>query len=617
MNTKNRINKNWMVGLGLALAGTLAAPAYAQSGTGTGVHVLKIDDGISIRQNVEFLPNGMVRARRNGGAGNEHISVAQDGNMVLAVYASTNVNRPQPAGEGISAVKCAAIQMSDTAPPTVVARGQLTNIAGDRLGHPYIGAIPGTGRFFVAYGQNNVQNNNTATWGLVVDAACKDLTGNGNQRQHVRLNADANNNEAAPRAVFDGKKFFFGYYSNNNNRTYVETVGIVQTANGYKPQLLSQATPTINSNIGRPTLVAMSDTRGLVCAPRGNNRPSEGGDQCFYMDTTATGTQLKTLWKQIIVQAAPDPKNIGGIDGLPGPLGGRGVYPASPTVAKLSTGEVVLSTFISTGEGRNRNKKGSSYSYITKLAITDTGATKMYEKASVALENSHVVATVATVGEVGKEKETVALMASPVTGFGSASITHVDPSTKDFAQVAAVAVSPTRADGGYLNNMLGRNPNTQGREHANVYGNIMNLGYGKGFMPKVKSFMVAPWTGRVNINTGDPTKVAQVKGFNGQTYPEDRNAAFLSFIPAVRDVNTPAPPPPAPAGDPGSAGGTPPTGGPGDPGDPGTPGTPGTPAMAGFAGGCSMNATSPSTGAGALVLLGIGLLFLVSRRRWS
>src|SRR5262249_2747232 len=155
-----------------------------------------------------------------------------------------------------------------------------------------------------------------------------------------------------------------------------------------------------------------------------------------------------------------------------------------------------------------------------------------------------------------------------------------DPTTNTFVEAApAVAASALVTEGGYLNNMLGRNPATQGREHLNAYGDVPNLAYpqaGATFMPKVQSFIVIPHGSREPIMKG-PAPLVQAA--DGRMLPEDRNALYLSFVSAVRDADE-APPSPPPAPGPGASGGQPGTSG--TPGSDGTPGTPG-----GFSGGCS------------------------------
>ncbi len=645
MNKKTWFSKTKRVGLGLALAGTfVSSPAFAQAGAGTGggtgggggasgaSFTMKIANGVSKTQTLKTLPSGMVQASQNKGAGNEHASLSYDASLktFVVIHATNDIFDTR----GPSAIKCEAVLMSATGAPTLVASRQFTHSNSDRLGHAAV-ASNGAGKFLVSYGANNIQGNgNTQTYALVTDGMCNDLTA-GNydattnrnpEEAHIVLNADPNNNEAAPRAVFDGSKFVFGYYS-NNNAEYAELVSIRATSTGFEPFQLTDPQRLTPSNIGRPQILLVpgaETTRALYAAPKGNQRPSEKGDEVALLNTdvaaiqTVNGKkQMPVMWRQVVVQAQPDANNIGGIDGLPGPLGGKGIYPSAPTLAATAVaGEVHLITFLSTGEGRNRNKKGSSISYIAKLKITDTGFTKVVEQTDVSLESSHIVACsgkVGTIDAAGVEtsEHLTAIYGAPITGFGSSSLSLLkhDPVANKFSMVASAAVSTDRTDGGYLNNMLGRNPNTQGREHLNCVGNVENLAYHAGWMQKVKTMWATPWTGRVSI---DPLKQTKILSADGRMLPEDRNALYLTFTAAVRDADLPPPAPPAApdptangnGSEPGQTGTTPPGTGTDTPGQTG-----------GFTGGCSFGGDASSTGLLGLVLLG-GALFLV-RRRWT
>jgi hypothetical protein len=628
------------VGMGFALLGALSSPAFAQSGGGTGggtggggggagagmhgIYELKLEYGLSKRQTLQIRPSGMVQATQNLGVGNEHAVIAVQGDTIAVAHMSNNVAHLR----GPSAVKVEIVKMTTTG-PMITAQRQITYSASDRAGHTAI-ASDGAGHFLVMYGANNIQGNgNTQTYGFVMDAQANDLTG-GNydattnpnpEENHIRLNADPNQNEAAPRTLFDAatNRFVTGYYQNGaNGAMYAMLVGIRagKTAGSLAPYDITTPQRLIASNIGRPTIAAVPGMPGIYAfaAPEGQQRPSEKGDKVAVLDTnTITNNQIKVLWKQTVVVAKPDQNNVGGVDGLPGPLGGNGIYPSSPTlVPGTAPGEMHLITFLSSGSGRNRNKKGSSTSYITKINITTTGFTKVAEQTGVGLESSHLVATNSKVGIVGQETDSVVLYASGITGMGTGALSYVkhDPATNTFLQAAQpTAASALVTEGGYLNNMLGRNPATQGREHLNAYGDIPNLAYhvaGATFMPKVKTFIIIPHGSREHIMPGS---APLVQAADGRMLPEDRNSLFLSFIAAVRDADEAPPSPPAAPGNNGN--GTP--GQDGTSGTPGTDGTPGTPG--GFSGGCSYGGSAQG-GALALILVG-GVLLYVSRRRWA
>jgi MYXO-CTERM domain-containing protein len=658
-NSWTQRNRNWTWGVSLALVGALSAPAMAQSGMGTGggsggggagIFELKLAPGVSKRQTLRVLPSGAVRATRNLGDGVEHAVVAPlSKDKLMVVWSSSDVG---PNSNAAGVLKCSTVQMSATGVPTIVADQVQLTFGGNavtRFGRPYLAVDPTTQKALVSYGSNGIRgNNNTQTYATVVDSSCKDLLGG--QNNHVVLNDDPNNNEAAPHAQLlrpstatSDALFFFSYYSNNNNANYVELVSIKNNT----PTLITDAQKGTNSNQGRPfVLVGNQSANGLVPArpdvegiyatapvsfnraitaiPEGNNRPMWRIElRAYNADPAAIVTNngrraMPLLFKQFIVNGKQDPTNIGGTDGLPGPLGGdgSGTYVNRPQLASGANGEIFMSYHSSNGQGRRRNAKGTAESNLLVMKITDTAASILSTSKGVALDNSHVALTQGLVGTTDAPVQTAALLTASAAGFSTAGISFVQHSaptgasaTGALTQMMTAAASSNNADSAYLSNMLGENPGTQGGGHLRGIGDVPNLAYGAGgFMPHVKTFMVMPVASRLYINPATTPKVQSASGL----LPEDRNALFLSFVPALRDPQQ-APPPPAT----GNTGGGVTPGSPGTPGDPGTPGTPGTPGGGSFSSGCSMASNGAgASGAGFVFLALAGIAFIV-RRRWS
>jgi MYXO-CTERM domain-containing protein len=597
------------------------------AGMGNGTYTIQISPGVSLRP-LKTLPDGRVQATRNAGEGNEHAIVDVVDDTVVVVYMSSNVVNGSP--NKPSQVKCSSVKMNPSGAPTIQADQVPYDFTNDsnREGTPSLSCEksgPNKGRCLVGYGANRKNgNNNTQTWGLVIDSAtCKDLTGG--ESHHVRLNADQNNNEGAPRSVFDDQQniHVFAYYSNNNNATYGELVQIVPQTNAdggtFTVKQLSNPQKLQTSNIGRASIVVMpGQKRALYAACKGTQRPCEGGNQVYYLNTDVNALvnkQMPVLWKSVLVQAKPDPNNIGGVDGLPGPLGGNGVYPARPQLTLGDNGEVHIISWLSNGAGRRRNSKGGADNHILLFKPDDTGPHPSFSALNLALESNHLGACAAHVGVAGSEVNTAAVFGMPSTAYGAASLSYIQHDSTSFSLHSAAAVSSVNADGAYLSNMAGENPNTQGGGHPHCVGDVPNVGYGVsgGFMPHVKSFVLAPWVGRKGWGATAPMVLAA----NGKMLPEDRNALYLTFVAGVRDAVQPAPPaPPAPpvVTNPGQSPGS----GSGGNGNNGTPGTPGTPGSSGhFTSGCSVavGGGESSTG-GALILFGLALL-VVARRRWS
>src|SRR6185436_10139560 len=127
-------------------------------------------------------------------------------------------------------------------------------------------------------------------------------------------------------------------------------------------------------------------------------------------------------------------------------------------------------------------------------------------------------------------KPTVAVVSAPPTGIGRAQMlmVHVDAaSTSPFAYDLHQDAWPINynGDSGYLANMYGDNPGTQGRDFMRCIGDIPNPGHGidGGYMPDVKTFWASAIPGR---EVGTP-----------------KNSLYLSLLPAETDtVGTPGNP---------------------------------------------------------------------------
>ena len=147
-------------------------------------------------------------------------------------------------------------------------------------------------------------------------------------------------------------------------------------------------------------------------------------------------------------------------------------------------------------------------------------------------------------------------------------------------------------DTGWLSNLYGQNPNTQGRNYVKCIGNVNNPGYGVtgGYQPAVKTFVAV---------------AAASRKYRPDGMMQDKLASDLVLVPAV--IAPDAPPvgtDPAEEEDPDP---TP------DPEPEPEPDPTPTPDSSGSLGGCSV--TSNSAGFGGLALLGLALVFVTRRRR--
>jgi MYXO-CTERM domain-containing protein len=511
---------------------------------------------------------------------------------VVTIWMSSDVSEDDAPWQG----KCSSVLLSPKdSPKVVVDQKQISAYHnGDRLFNHPIGAANGNARvgkygthIVYAFGSDgNVDGNdngNVQTYAGVINHMCE-IT-----QEPIRISENNNNNEGAPAGVFNqtmgGDSYFtFGYLSQGGNDVSYAR-GLVLHADGTleKTYLTEVVTP---ANIGRPTIAAMSADRSFFCAAQGDNRPPEDGVRCAYLDAM-TG-EVKT--SKIVAASDPnaEPK----------------IYMNQPQVALMDNGRVALMAMQSDGAGKNNNNKGAQLSHLYMLEPTDGGIQEDDHITNIGKYQTHPTICSGKWGVDGKM--TVGFVDASITGVGEPLLqtASYDPVTK-FAQLdqfSQIWIVGFHADSGYLANLYGQNPNTQGRDFLRCMGDVPNPGHGVagGFMSTVETFFVAPHSGRQ-------------KG-------ENKNALFLSFVPAKVDVPTePAPPQPVDPGggstDPGTtSGGT-------DPGP--TPGTgagtnptstqlPGT-AKSGCA--CSTESTGDSGAPGALALMGLAMLFASRRRK--
>lgn len=226
---------------------------------------------------------------------------------VVTVWMSSDVSAADRPWQG----KCSVLQLGATGEPKVlVDQQQLThlgdpNSADERpFNHPHLirvaGAKNASSMFLLTYG-SDAGNGNVQTYAVLIDAACTMVS------SVVRISDNNNNNEGAPECAYNGKGWATcGYYDNNDQRTYAIPL-MVDDSDAAKPKLVKLDTPktiVTPANIGRPSIIAVSENRSLLCAAKGNNRPPEDGVQCAYLALDANG-KLSILWKEYIDESNP------------------------------------------------------------------------------------------------------------------------------------------------------------------------------------------------------------------------------------------------------------------------------------------------------------------------
>ncbi len=464
----------------LGIGGGLAAMLGAATADAAGPVVIKLAKGMG---------GGYGE---DGGPGNEQpalTSFEKNGKRyVLVTYMSSDVDQ----GLGPWQCKCTSLELSaDSAPKVVADQVYLTkNGNSDRpCNHP---AITNDGEYALwtwGYAQNG---GSTETYVQALDEMCNPMT------PDVRVSNNNGNNNGAPDIVDHGNGYLVvGYYSNGDQRTYVRGVSL-QKGGGIDLEPTFRKTVITPSNIGRPAMVVVSPDRSLVCAAQGDNRPPEDGVACSLFNPM-DGT---IYWTEIV--AASDPANK--------------VYMNQPSVAQLGPGRFALQVVESTGQGKNTNVKGGSKDHVYILEPSDLGPNVRSHSEGIGVYQTHSAIFSGAYGEKGEIY--LGIFEAAITGSGVPAITFA--SYDSAAQKLLVdpikdqwVVGPTNADSGYLANIYGANPNTQGRDFMRAIANVPNPGDGVdgGFMPDVKSFWILPYAGM----DGSPD--------------EDKNALYVSFVP--------------------------------------------------------------------------------------
>lgn len=526
-------------------------------------HILQLADG-----------NNAGPREDNGGPGQEqptsvHMNVGGK-EYVVTVYMSSKVSdtdRPYQC-------KCTSIEMNPMTGPTIVAdQIQITaRHGGDRPCNHTAAATDG--KYVVwSFGSDSGPGSigNTQTYTGVLDNMCNELAA------PIRVSNNNNNNQGAPDLVYQGAGMWVnGYYDNNAGRTYAR--GLTLDDSSGTPVLTKHflTVTTTPSNIGRPTIATIAPDRALVCAAKGDQRPPEDGVECTLINST-DGT---VIWKNLIAPSDPDNK----------------LYMNQPTLALMDNGRVALSVVSSTGEGRRKNKKGTSQAYLYMIQPSDAGIGFQQKLDAVGEYQAHSSLCSGAYGVDGKP--TMAVFDASITGSGLAQMQMIqyDPTTKAFLPIEKRAASSENGDSGYLANIYGQNPHQQGRDFLKCMGDVPNPGYGVtgGYEPLVKTFFIAPHMGRI--------------------MGQQKDAMFMTFMPAHVDQvippdDPPTPPAPTPPVDPITTGD--PTGGTGHEhwGEGGT-GSSGPPSMFG----CSVGHTSTGGALGSMLLVGMAIL-IVRRKR--
>lgn len=581
----------WLASVGAAMV-LASTSAYAGDGS---PGYFKLAMGVG----GPFDPLGEENGRDYAGPGAEQATVAWteirddagqlEESHVITVWMSSDVSEEDRPWQ----LKCSTMGLYKSGEPTLLQdQVQITHLgdpnnADERpANHPHLASrelAPGMHLISMC---SDDDNGNVQTYVSIINDSCE------LQQEWLRISNNNNNNQGANECVVtDGNRAVCGYYDNNDQRTYARGLIYDPATNSLaKDWLTVVVTP---SNIGRPAVTQPSADRTFLCAAKGNERPPEDGVECALLNTS-TG---EILFKNYIQESTPGE-----------------LYFNQPAVSMLDNGDIAIYTNSSSGDGKNTNNKGETESYVNVVSVTDNGMQIKTLERNVGPYQTHGGMCSARFGAVGGDGSGMGngmgegqapmhavILQAPITGAGQPTVQYLEYDAVAKNLIVDLNYKYYTAgfygDAGYLQNIYGQNPNTQGREYFRCAGNIPNPAYlvEGGYKSTVKSFVAAPHTGR------------QYENFEN----EPKNAMFMSLIPAETQIVLPPEPPSAPETPPVGPGGgnNPPTQPPTDePSDPNG----WRPGMPQSSGGCSVGGQDAGLGA-MLIVLGLGAI--VSRRR--
>lgn len=466
------------------------------------------------------IQNGVIQANKNSGPGNEQpvsTVLQKDGKTyVVTIYMSSNVtdrNNDNNAWQ----CKCGVVEIGATGTPQrVVYEKQLTqrqrNDATRPCNHP---SVTTDGDVVIwSFGSDSDNNNNQVdTYAGILDHMC-------NEVQAPFKIEDRNGNNGAPSIVSPyapGQgSYVMASYLNNGERT--QLVGLAKdiTAAGPRLRRTNEVTIVEPANIGRPTvaLVDAPSNTYVACAAKGNQRPPEDGVACAV-------ARFKTDGNVEVTDNVQNGNNEYGrliapsVVNAPTPQGRR--YMNQPVAIHLGGGRVAVHVLGSDGTGRGNNNnqgggRGTTHAYIYTLQVDPASGTYTAQGSRLEVTEgfqSHSGLCAAAIGNDPSQLHAMYVDA-PITGSGLGLVTPLffDRLTRQWTQLNRDTrpMGSENADSGFLQRMLGQNPNTSGRDFQVCYGDVPNPGARVvgGFRNNVDTFIAIPYVGRVENSPSEP-----------------------------------------------------------------------------------------------------------------
>ncbi|HEU5056721.1 MAG TPA: MYXO-CTERM sorting domain-containing protein [Kofleriaceae bacterium] len=512
--------------------------------------------------------------------GGEQAQMAQlaSGDLLLFGMGSYRLNGALPPNR--NQMFCAEIHLDPTAGPQVTTLKYVTSNNGDRYRnahHPRVTSIFGGEAVAVTY--NYAPDNLAYAYQTVFGPGCAALS----ERTQIVAKDNDNCSETGPQAEIVSYQDattarLFSVHGCNGNGSDDSWAAITEVRKlGPGQYQVVAVTDDIRTEAeeerSRPEVIATSaPDLAVVCLTAGNTQPPDRGVYCSGYDSR-TG---QALWRQAVAEKTGD------------------VYRTQIRVRPIldAAGAPTDQAYVTWQELTQRNRKGKGTARLMAavvrlgrdgMSIEAVPQTDVYPGGDA----THASQCTTRWGTDGVVESRLVLVSGSTNGnpaaLSSAHIIGWDRTGRELFHELKLNLGAA-IDNGWLSNLYGENPTTQGRNYIQCLGDIRNPGYQVtgGYQADVKSFIaVAAHTRRIDGATG---------------LPEDKLATELVLVPAVV---APGAPPPGDAGD--------------DTDDP-DPGSPADgPEHSGGIGACGV--TGGGGTAGALLALALALVVAGRRRR--
>jgi len=576
--------------LGAALASLASAPAHAQ----TRIQTYKLHTGDQAgRLRDERNPRG----NRQEGTGAEQTALAYLPNaaggpriLLVSQGSYTDIEANQPLAR--TQLLCASFSIDRNMGPVLQKMTYVTQNQGTdnrNANNPTLTSVLGGTAAVAEYGWQ--PNNDTQTYVKVLGPNCEQLTDQ--VRVMAETNDDCKANDEGQMATLadapDATRLASGIECNGNGTDdgWMYVLNVTKAADGtVTAKREFKLDIEANVDIWRPDIAAVGADRVLITGAAGNTRPANRGARAYYINVAPDVPQnQRVVWRKYIAESQPNDR----------------IYAMNPIIEAVPTTDGQNNQFVvawvqANLKGRRGKEKGKTRVEAQMVSVDDTGlhtlSTPTFDVTSKA-DSSHP-GLIATPWGPNGDPRVLLLQGSIVgsyTGTGRASVLKFDKSAQAVSMESEFVYADSE-DTGWISNIYGPNPNTQGRNFLRAISfDNPNYGLAGAWASDVKTFVAIPNHERAMRTDGTP---------------EDKLSWNLVFVPAV--VPAADNPDPNPNPDPGTGSGS------GSGSDTGSgSGSASDPGMS--FGGCA--ATGSAADLGTVLFLGLALAGATRRRRGS